>query len=745
MSLTVIATTLLNVIAPYSVAAEKVDTVNIAQDDTEIITVTASRRVQALQDVPAAIVAIKPNDFSDAGLTTVSDIVEYTPGFSITRSKSQRGQGAITARGVSQLGNTAVVSIYVDDIPMTSNSGFAGGGTLFFDGLLGDIERIEMIKGPQGTLFGATSVGGAMRYITKKPALETTRSGVGVDFSSTKDGDFNQRYSGFVSLPVIDNKLGLTVAGFYDDHGGFVDRIDTTTGNIIKEDADSSRNKGFSADLLFVPTDKMELRLKALQQKSEFNGTSKIRLNGIDKKPTYGYLISDDQLSTNLVENTLVSGSLDYYFDELTLTATSSFVKYESDNVVDFTSKFSGLVDLIQGNPAGTTTDIPFASPLSSEKNVHELRITSDDDGSFEWLAGLYYADESTTSDQLAISQPGDFLAFQASFPSDYKEKSVFANATYYINDDFDLTAGMRYADTSMSLNFISDGPLAGGASNSSLPNANAKIKTYLLAARYRVNSDMSLYSRIASGYRPASANLSIANPITGEQLTQPILEQDDLWSYEIGAKGKVNNGLVHYDLSIWTLDWDNFQAPVYYFGVRGSGNAADGITATGFEASFDVDFDNGFTLITNLAYADSTLNSNEVELNGVKGAEVPGVPKWTASARAKYSFDWSANIIANISGGFRYTDGAPSAFIDGDIGDELVNITSDDYILVDINSGFVIDKTSVNFYVTNLLNEQAFASAQANNIPITGGYHLDATATPIMPRTVGVNMSYKF
>ena len=740
--LTAISVAILQTIgAANAIAAESAE----VKEEMELITVTASRRVQVLQDVPAAVSVVNPTEFANAGLTEVSDIVEYTPGFSMTKGAGQRGRGSITARGVSQLGNTAVVSVYVDDVPMTSNSGFAGGGGLFFDGLLGDIERVEMIKGPQGTLFGATSVGGAMRYITRKPSTDEVRGSVNVNLSDTNEGGFNQTYSGYVSVPVIEDELGITVSGFSEDNAGFVDRINPDSGEILKENADSSKNKGGSIDVLYTPSEDLEVRLKALQQKSEYNGTSLVRISGEDKKPVYGNLVGDDQLSFNTYENTLVSGSLDYYFEDITLTATSSFVKYETESVVDFTAAFSGLADLLQGNPPGTTTSVPFSSPVSSEKNVHELRLTSEDSDTLEWITGLYYADESTEADQLGIAQPGDYLAFQVSFPSEYKEKAIFANGTYYVNENFDITAGMRFAKTNMTLEYTTAGVLAGGTSNEVLPEADATIQTYLLAARYRVNDDMSLYSRVASGYRPASSNLRISNPLTGELITQPFIEQDDLWSYEIGAKGNIDDGFLQYDISIWTLDWDQFQAPVRAFGLNSLANADDGITATGFEASFDVDFDNGFTLITNIAYSDSTLNSDEPSLNGLKGASVPDIPKWTASARANYSFELSNTMMANISGGFRYTDSFSTAFSDGDVNDAAVDIESDDYVIADLNAGVELDNVSVNLYVTNLFDKKAFANVGATNIPSATGVFLDAAGIPVVPRTVGVSLSYNF
>ena len=737
-------------LAGYDADDENSDADTVSFDE---IIVTASRREQALQDVPASITTVNPIEFTHSGLTSIGDIIEYTPGFNINRGNGQRGRGSITARGVGQQGATAVVAVYVDDIPMTSNSGFANGGALFFDGLLGDVERVELIKGPQGTLFGATAIGGAIRYITKKPALSEMRGGGSVNLSNTKDGGFNQIYSGFLSMPVIEDKLGVTVSGFYEDDGGLVDRIDPATGNVSVKNADTSESFGFSGDILFQASEEFEIRLKALHQKVKFSGTSAVELADLNKTPTYGKLSGVDQFSLQDTKQTYVSATLNYDFDWATLTATGSYVKYDIGAILDYTAIFSGLADILQGNPPGTTTDAPFSSPISSEKYAQEVRLTSQNSDEFEWIVGLYYAEESTTQDQLLITQPGDFLMALASFPSEYKEYAAFANLTYYVTPDFDLTAGMRYADTTMDLKFITDGPLVGGPSDpatESLPTAKANIQTYLLTARYRPNENMSLYARIASGYRPASANLIVVNPLTGIPASDPIVEQDNLWSYEIGAKGSLAEGMFSYDMSLWYLDWSNFQAAVSLFGTSALGNAKDGITAKGFEGAFTLKPADGFTVTSTVAYTHSTLNEDEEKLNGLKGQFMPTVPKWTASTRANYDYDISSDVTGSFGAGFRYVQGSPSALDDGDIGDSAVSIMSDSYFLVDVNAGVQMGDVALNFYVTNLFNQSAFANITALLIPgateVAGQpIPLSATGTPIRPRTMGVVLSFDF
>lgn len=733
------------VLGVTSAQADEKPAVDIITMD-EII-VTTSRREQALQDVPASITAINPVEFIASGLTSIGDIIEYTPGFSIDRGKGQRGRGSITARGVGQQGSIAVVAVYVDDIPMTSNSGQSGGAGVFFDGLLGDLERVEMIKGPQGTLYGATAIGGAIRYITKNPALEEMRGGAGVNLSGTKDGGFNQIYNGYLSVPLIEDKVGVTLSGFYEEDGGLVDRVSLDTGDVIKKNADSSKSYGFSGDVLFQASENLDIRVRALHQKVEFNGISSVRIADASKATTYGKLRGDDQFSSQNTKQTFVSATLNYDFDWGTLTATSSYVKYDIGTVIDLTSQYAGIVDFIQDVPPGTTTEVPFSSPVSSEKYVQEVRLTSQNSDKFEWIVGLYHADESTTQDQLAISQPGDFLAFQASFPTEYAEYAAFANLTYYITPDFDLTAGMRYATMTMDMSLVTDGPLI-GTSDETLPKAKADIQTFLFAVRYRPSEDMSLYARVASGYRPASANLPITNPVSPFQiLTQIVLEKDDLWSYEVGAKGNLADGLFTYDVSLWYLDWNNFQSPVFFFGLSSSANAAGGITAKGFEGSFTLNPANGFTITSTLAYTHSTLNADEPGLNGLKGQFVPTVPQWTASSRARYNFDISGDMIGNIGAGFRYVQGSPSAFTDGDPGDTGINIPSDSYFLADLNAGVRRGDVALNFYVTNLFNKAAFVNVLASLTPTLDPSVtlLNATGTPVTPRTIGAVLSFDF
>ncbi|MGQ4277239.1 TonB-dependent receptor [Pseudidiomarina sp. E22-M8] len=714
-----------------------------AQNNVEVIEVTSSRRVQSIQDVPASVYAADPDDFLERGMTSLADVVETAPGFSFQSFTGQQGRGSIAARGVAQQNDTAVTAIYVDDVPLTSNSGFAAGGRLYFDGLLGDVQRVELIKGPQGTLFGATAMAGAVRYISNEPELFEGRGKFTADVSQTKDGDMNQLYRGFYSFPIVEGKVGLTLAAFTSDHGGYVDQVDPADGSVIRENANDSDSEGFSGDLYINATDRLDIRIKAMQQESSFNMSSAVRIASLDKDEAYGELTSDGSFGYDELKHTLVSASATYEFDSFLLDFTSSDAKYESVNALDVAYLYGPIIEMIGGFEPGSVSEAPLTRDVESDKTVHELKLTSTTEGKWEWIAGLFYTEESTNNAQRLTGQPQDFLALDARFPSEYEELAAFGNATYYFTDDFDITAGMRVSNTEQSLLWATEGPLAGGTTLDEMPTADETVETYLFAARYRPSKETSLYARVASGYRPASSNLSVADPFTGETLSQPIVEQDDLWSYEIGIKGSALEGRLDYESSLYTIDWDNFQATATFYGVTTGANARGGITVNGWEGSFDYQATRNFGFRASAAYADSTLNEDEPGLFGAEGAQVVRVPKLTYNLAAFYDYQLNSSTTGWVTLSARYKDEMNTAYDDGNTENTAVNLQSDDYTTLNFTTGLEWQNWQASLYINNLLDERAYTYFNASMVP--GTDMVDVTGIPLEPRKVGVSISYAF
>lgn len=718
------------------------------RENIEEVLVTASRREQNLQDVSMAITAVKPDDFTSVGLTRLTEVIAYTPGVSV-RDSAEPGGAPIAVRGIGQDAvaiTTPVVGIYMDAVPMSSNSPWGNGGSFGFDGLLGDIERVEFLQGPQGTLYGSTSIAGAIKYITRKPALDTFRTHASVDLSDTREGGLNQIYNGRFSVPLIKDKLGLTVAGFQEANGGFVDAVDGD-GTLLTEDADSYDRYGVSADVYYVFSDRLNFRVRALSQKAEYTGLTQVNIDGATNELFYGSLVGFNGDLDRSLENTLYAGSLEYQFDGATLTASSSYTEELWTDNQQF-PHLHDFADTLIGRPLGTTTFAGRSWLRGSERFTQEIQLASDSGGTWEWIVGLYYTNENTLYDIGITVQPGDVNWNTSVKPSEYKEYAAFGNLTYYVTSEFDLTIGARLSDHQMSFFPKTSSDLFPFV-DPYINEVGNIVDTWSFAARYRPAEDLSLYARVASGYRPTSANSILSDGVVS---LPEIVESDTLWSYEVGAKGWVADGILSYDLALWYLDWKDFQtffslAPF----VEGLGNAYGGITAKGVEGSLTFKPVDSLSVIANITYSDSTLNEDEPHLNGLAGQQFPYVPKWMFSSRARYDFPLSSGMDGHVGVGVRYQNSSRSAFTDdeafipgvsdpaGGPYDPSYNVPTDAYVAVDLNAGIAWGRYSLSLYAKNLLNEKAMLGTDGVTAYPT------ASAVPLRPLTVGVVFSVDF
>ncbi|WP_417464850.1 TonB-dependent receptor [Kordiimonas sp.] len=738
----------LNAVSSIGIAAglSGLSAVSVAAQDTagqstelvlEEIIVTAGRREQSLQDVPAAVSAIDPGDFTVKGLKQVGEILNYTPGVTYT-DIGTKGFGNISARGVPQSSSIPVFGVYLDDTPISTNSTFSGGSTVMFDAMLMDIERVEVIKGPQGTLYGATSVGGMMRYISRDPAMEELRVTAGADIATTKDGEISQVYNGRVSVPLVKDKLGITLSGFWQDIGGYVDYVNPATGAVVEEDVDGSENLGYAADILFKPAEELSIRLKYMKQETDYGIDSGVQLGSYtsDASMFDGYTtISEPGVS--YLDYEIISGSINYDFDSVSLTSTSSWVEYKFGGISDLTAAYGPAIDFFDGRAPGTTTSVLLDLLAGSEKFVQEVRLTSERMGNFEWIAGLYYSEEDTVNNQDVIATPA-FDLLTISFPSKYKEFAGFGDVTYYFNEKFDVTAGVRLSKNKTTLSYVSTGLLLGAADFESDPIKDT-VDTYLFSARYRPTDNLSLYTRVASGYRPASANLPILDPATGDNLAPPMIDPDNAWSYEIGAKGNTENGVFGYDVAIWKIDWSNFQAFTSFSGVNTGGNAAHGLNAYGVEGAFNLRPTDALSLTANATYSRSKLNEDEPGFGGIKGEQLPDLPKWKLSLLADYMFDVTDTWAGNAGFGVRYTGKFMSSY---GASTSTYPVEVEARTLVDAHVSFTNDNVTFGLYATNLFNERAL---QGRSDTILGGGSSDSNGIFERPRTIGANVKVDF
>ncbi len=702
------------------------------------IVVTASRRDESLQNVGLAITSLDPEDFTQIGLTSIENLIDYTPGINFS-SAGTPGSGTITIRGASQESFTPVVGVYLDDVPLTSNVPFAGGSGLLFDGVLGNIERIEIVKGPQGTLYGATAVGGVVKYVTKNPDLDEFHGGGSLDFSNTQHGGFNKIYRANISTPVVKDKLGISFSAFSSDNAGYVDRVAPAT----KKDINDVQQSGYNFAALWDVTESASLKVTALHSQVKWDASPFINLEFPSQTPTFGRYQSDKPDSSNKLEYDLVSGVFKMDLDWSELTWVSAQTQYKSPSSRDQTDAFGPLADLFTGSAPGTNT-VPTNAFLKSKKFVQEIRLTSPKSDTLEWLTGFYYTKEDTENNQDAIAQPTNFNLFDVGFPSHYKEKALFGNVTWYFNPDFDVTAGIRYSDNQLALDARFSGLFAAGGPTQEIlfgDKIKDKVTSYSLGARWRPDSDTSFYTRIANGYRPATVNLPLFDPATGANLAPPVVNSDKLISYELGVKGLSMEGRLHYDFALWAIHWNDFQASISFNGIHTGGNAQAAINAQGLEGALTFYATDNFKIMGNFAYASSELSADDPTLGALKGEKSRNIPKWTASLKADYgfkvkSFDGNAGLGLRYVG--KYNTGYKSAVV-GSGG--TLNFPVDSYALADFNLSLSNENYTVSFYVTNLFDKYAFANADASDTfsgPLANG-------VIVQPRTIGTVISMNF
>ena len=704
----------------------------------ETIIVTATRRDERLQDVPLAVTALDPDLFEAIGQTSVRNIIDFVPGFQTQNpAGGPPGRGDILARGAATIGSgAAVVGVYLDDVPVGSNLSNVG-QEVYLDGTLFDLERIEFLAGPQGTLYGASSIGGAVRYVTSKPSLTEFGGKASVNLSGTDEGGFNAIYSGHVGGPLIEDRVGLKVSGFFDDNAGLIDAVDPFTGVLIEEDADRYESYGYDADLLLSPTDRLDVRLRYLKQKTDGgarNGGAV--LVDANLAPVFGeYETIRNPEDTEVSETDLFSGTITFDLDWATLTSISAYT--ESSYVgLSETVTLNLAADFLFGLPFGTTEFVESKFDVDTERFVQEIRLTSapkSEAGEFEWLFGLYYADESSDVVSSLVAFPGTRVATSQLLENSYEEYAAFGNLTYYITDKLDVTVGARVSRQTPELTAVTTGPLNGESDFRT--DTGSTADTYMANIRYRPNDDLSLYGRVASGFRPARTQVPILD--NGVNIAPEKIESDDLWSYEVGAKGVLGDGVASFDVALFHVDWDNFQSllttPLAIF----FGNASDGITINGVEGSLGLEPLDGLSILSTVSFTESTLNSDEPEVFGLEGQQTPRIPKWTAAMNARYDFALTGDLDAHVGGTVRYQDEERSAFDDGNPSNGQVNLITGDYVLADLNAGLSAGPLALDLYVTNLFNEYEFVGANGLTTSLNGN--------PVRPRTVGAVVSFEF
>jgi outer membrane receptor protein involved in Fe transport len=719
------------------------------------IVVTAQKKSERLLDVPVSVATVSGESLAQQNLVQIRDFYNRVPGVSLSGGGTEQRANGVAIRGITTGGGTAsTVAFVLDDVPLTSGAASAQSPLIDVDP--SDLQRVEILRGPQGTLYGASSLGGLVKYVTISPDTEQFSGRVEAGGNTIAKGDEGWSLRGAVNLPIVRDKLALRVSGFTRHDPAYLDNINTTAAG---DDINKNRVQGGRAALLFKPTDTFSLDLSAVRQRSKFFGSPQIRVcpscgtgafTGTPSfAPYYGDLTLNLAPTKRDVSFTLYQGraNLDLGFADLTSISAWDRVKSASD--LDQTNTFRFLLSAFSA--AGGSVSLINAD--QTEKFSQEIRLASKSEGPLEWLVGGFYTHEKIAVNQVLIVHPttgSGATAYTSVAPAKFEEKSLFADATYHFTPAFDVQVGARYSSNdqdSGSSTIIASQAVRFFGPSSSEPSSKSSDDafTWLITPSYKISPDMMAYLRIATGYRPGGPN---ASGVTGIPLS---FQSDSVVSYEAGLKGVIPSLKATYEAALFQIDWDDIQllttdvVSQFTYYTNGSTARSRGLELSGRWAPV-----RGLSIDGAATYLDAKLTDGlrspvgASPIYGSKGDRLPGSAKTSASLSAQYDWSVGHDISAFVGAGLayvgdRYAEFAnvlPTATANAAYG---ARVKLPSYTTFDLRAGAYNDDWRLTAYVKNIGDKRGVVEAT------TRGGTSSPQAIFLQPRTVGATLSRSF
>jgi iron complex outermembrane recepter protein len=690
----------------------------------EQVIVTAQKRVERLIDVPQSVSVLSAETLGSRGATQFRDFADTIPGVSFMSSAAGRTQ--VTLRGVTTgLDVSPTVGVYVDEVPYGSSTGFARGGNLALDVGLFDLNRIEVLRGPQGTLYGASAMGGILKYVTREPDLTNSTAQLQAGFSGTKKGDANYDVAGSLNAPLVDGKVAVRASGYMTHDGGYVNNL-----ALGENDVNNSDIYGGRVDFLFRPLENFDLRLTAFAQNISQEGFSVVDLNSNTGAPIDGSLDQRHFYEEPFDQHfRLLSATATYEMASADLTSITSFQTTDARFSFDTTRSFSVLCPIFIQTTCGS---VAVLDGSATDKWTQELRLASSGKQMLEWQFGAFYTNEDSSASQVSAlrdpaGQPISATLFTYSGPSNYEEYAGFGDVTWNATEKLSFTAGARYSENRQDIEQIATGLIGSNPRTKS----SEGVATYLANARYRFNENTTAYARFATGYRPGGPNYVVTDSTTGALIGTPTYDADRLKSYEVGFKADHSSGMFSIDASAYFIDWDNIIVTVFRGAFSGRANAPGGATIVGQEFALTVRPIDGLTLGLTGAHQDATLSAANSDLGAADDERLPNVPRYSASFSADYKLPLELSEVT-LGTTVRTVDDRNAGF--GATAHELPGYTT-----VDLRAGLMLGSFDTVLYVRNAFDERGQV---ANPLGSPPGL---AIVSILQPTTVGVRVTKSF
>jgi outer membrane receptor protein involved in Fe transport len=689
----------------------------------QTITISATRRRELIRDVPLAITAVTTERLAESGAKNLNDYLAAVPGVVLQNSGVLDGVGNIVIRGLTAgTDSNSPTTIYIDDVPMALGS--------TFDVNLLDQSRFEVLRGPQGTLYGSSALGGVVKYITNEPNTYELSGKVGLGLSQTQHGGLNIAANGVVNVPLKQDVAALRVAVFGTRDAGWVN----ATGAAGKDGVDKRDSNGGRISLLLTPDRDLSVKLTAMTQTRNSDGGQRIVYDPATHKPATG-----DLIYSNLGFAEPRTGKRDLY--SLTVDYDLKWAKFYSITAHQ-TVKEVTTTDFTPFGIAYGTAGAYVNNQLKNTKTTQEFRLVSQSSGEFQWLAGLFFDKIKLKSEEQDYLFAGAPILFGGSDGNrDYKETAVYGNVTWNATADLAVTGGLRVAKYKQT-DLVGQINPATGAAVFLLPvNFEETPKTYLLASKYRLTPQSNVYARAASGYRPGGANFAAIDQATGQPFpgARASYGTDSAWTYEAGYKANFPESAASVEVGVFDTEWKDLQQFTQPGGIGTAGFTSNLGKARirGIEAGASFKPTSNLSLGASLSFMDPKLLTDSPGLGAFAGDRLPNSPKSAAALTSRYSFDLAGQpAFAGLN--VVYQGSRNSGFEKSML---VPNYVLPSFTQLDLSGGVKLAGFDIGVFVRNLSNVRGQLGATTGEQATTGRTYVHV----IDPRTIGLTLAASF
>lgn len=703
------------------------------------VMVTADKRSERAVDVPMSVAAIDTAQLADQGKVKLADYFTQAPG--LTYISTGPGRDQLVIRGITTgTGFNPTVGVTIDDVPFGSSTS----DTSVPDLDPSILDHIEVLKGPQGTLYGASSMGGLVKYVTVDPDTSSFYGRIQTDTSHTMHGGTGGGGRVFLNIP-LSQHAAMNISLFKRHDQGYVI-------NLPNKATNQSDVEGGRISAIWKPSRRVTVRTAAMFQNTHSDASAFVDVN-YRLQPIYG-----NYAHSRVPSSDMLKGRTDFYDTRVTVDlgwasfdSITGFSKYRQDGPQDpsFTVLGSYLPEImpqmgVSADGAGLIID----NQLNTNKFSQEFRLTSSDaDSPFQWQAGGFFTHEHNKAVQdfnIVHAASGASYALPGLLISNdneaYKESAIFANVDYRFTDRFDLQIGGRY-----SRNKITDGAYSGGLLSDPADTSSRMVghdATYSFSPRYKFSANTTGYIRIASGYRAGGVNPTLVSGIPHT------FGSDSLVSYELGFKGDLLDHRLSIDNSVYYIDWSRIQLEQYdrvygdTYNVNGGGAKSEG-----YETDVNWIPARNWLLHLGGSYSYAVLTQDLPGYSagntayGKAGSQLPFAPKTSANLSLNRRFVLGSGYTASLGGDATYVGRRLMGF---EQYAALPRMRLPGYTTLGLHAGIQGPDWTVTLYMKNLTDRRGFLNETRRNIE-TAGTDGTFSALLIQPRTVGITASYSF